>query len=607
MTLLAGLAGTLMVGLLGVGGGNRTVIADEPKFKTTSHERPNSKKVALPMNPASTMPITGRIVDLEGRPVAGVTVQVIQIAKPTGDDLSLWIEAVKLGEASWIAYRQLIYAPPIVPEEKRPTAITDTQGQFRFDGLTSERLVELTIQGPTIAYAHLKVVSRQIEPIQARGFLSSYGPGFETVYAPEFTVIATPGRAVEGIVRDAKTKQPMAGVDIQSVQFSGARMFGVPDLKTTTNAQGQFRLIGFPKGTGNKLLVVPNDDQPYFMQEVDVPDPPGIAPVPVVINLHKGIWIEGKVTDIETGKPVTGCWLHYIPFLDNTFAQSTPEFKNDRSVDGTSYQQRYQTQENGAYRLVGLPGRAIVGVNAISQKPYLRGAGFESIFGADHKGIPPTYCNPVYITRYFPHSMKEISPPEEAEVVHLDLELYPGAKVRLRIVDLEGSPVAGVTAAGRTGRGEPCREPINEAEFDVLTLAPGEDRIVVVRNVERKLGKVVRVREGQDMNGPVTVVLEPLATIRGTVVDADGKAVSGAIVRSDPWPQTSGGFSLSLGEIASDQAGTFFVPNMPAGSDYNLAFQQDSTVKAANQTIFREAKVRPGESTDLGEVRFTAD
>ena len=135
----------------------------------------------------------------------------------------------------------------------------------------------MAIQGASIAYTQSKVVTRQIEPVQARGFLSSYGAGFETVYPPEFTFIAAPGRVVDGIVRDAKTNLPMAGVGIQSVQFSGAQMFGVHDLKTTTDAQGQFRLIGFPKGAGNKLLVVPNDDQPYFMQEVDVPDPPGIG------------------------------------------------------------------------------------------------------------------------------------------------------------------------------------------------------------------------------------------------------------------------------------------------------------------------------------------
>ncbi len=40
--------------------------------------------------------------------------------------------------------------------------------------------------------------------------------------------------------------------------------------------------------------------------------------------------------------------------------------------------------------------------------------------------------------------MKEINPPEGTEVVHLDLELDPGAKVRLRVVDPQGKPVTGV-------------------------------------------------------------------------------------------------------------------------------------------------------------------
>src|SRR5439155_224969 len=192
--------------------------------------------------PARDVPITGRIIDLEGRPVAGATVQITFITRAKGDDLTAWIEAVKRGEPPWIADQNLVHEPPITPEEKQP--------------------------------------------------------------------------------------------------------------KATTDAQGRFRLIGLPKGLGNRLLIVPNDDQPYFMQEVAVPDPPGIAPVPVEIALHKGIWIQGKVTDKETGEPVGGARLHYFPFLENPFAQANPGFDNNGSTGGTSsYQQRYQTKADGTYRL----------------------------------------------------------------------------------------------------------------------------------------------------------------------------------------------------------------------------------------------------------------
>src|SRR5439155_26769238 len=115
--------------------------------------------------PARDVPITGRIIDLEGRPVAGATVQITFITRAKGDDLTAWIEAVKRGEPPWIADQNLVHEPPITPEEKQPKATTDAQGRFRFGGLAAERAVSLMVQGPTIAYTWLQVMTRRIEPI----------------------------------------------------------------------------------------------------------------------------------------------------------------------------------------------------------------------------------------------------------------------------------------------------------------------------------------------------------------------------------------------------------------------------------------------------------
>ena len=198
---------------------------------------------------------------------------------------------------------------------------------------------------------------------------------------------------------------------------------------------------------------MPNDDQPYFMQDVAVPDPPGIGAIPVEINLHKGIWIEGKLTDKETGAPVAGAWLHYLPFLDNKFVQATPEFRGGVYRAGSGYQDRYQSKADGSYRLVGLPGRAIVGAVVYTGKPYRRGAGSESIKGMNQHGDFATISNPVIAGRYFPTSMKEINPAEGTETVHLDIALDSGAKVHLRVVDQQGKPVTGVKTGGRRDRG----------------------------------------------------------------------------------------------------------------------------------------------------------
>jgi Carboxypeptidase regulatory-like domain len=103
----------------------------------------------------------------------------------------------------------------------------------------------------------------------------------------------------------------------------------------------------------------------------------------------------------------------------------------------------------------------------------------------------------------------------------------------------------------------------------------------------------------------VVVTLQPLATITGRVADADDDAVSGATIRTDPLP--SGGFSLSLGQVATDQEGRFRVPNVPPGCDYQLVAETGVASKRRRVAFFKKASVRAGETTDVGKIRFEKD
>ncbi len=617
VTLLAGLAGTILAGLLDVRGGSKTILADEPKpgksastgnprpaprdaatgraIKTS--EPPTAAKLEQGKIPARTVPITGRIVDLEGRPVRGVTIQVDSTSTAKGGDLSPWLEAVRQGEPPWVAYRH------IENNTEKPSrkAETDAQGRYRIEGLGAEKVVTLSIEGPKIAHTHLKVVTRRVEPFAAQGFTNSWGPGTQTIYGADFTFTAAPGRVVEGVVRDEKTKTAMKDAGVWSFGFAGSSYVGTQSLKTRTDAEGRFHLAGLPKGQGNRLLIVPNDDQPYFMQDVAVPDPPGLGAIPIEINLHKGIWIEGKLTDKETGSPVAGAFFHYLPFLDNKFVQATSEFRGGVYMPGFGYQNRYQSKADGSYRLVGLPGRAIVGAVVYTGKPYRRGAGSESIKGMDEHGHFATANNPVTASRYFPTSMKEINPAEGTGTVHLDIVLDPGAKVRLRVVDPQGTPVGGVTTGGRRERGHYREEAEAQAELDVVTLGPGEDRMVWLVHEGRKLGRVIRVRERDDKNGPVIVMLEPTATITGRIVDADGNPVAGANIR--PSLKPGGDYSPNLAQVATGSDGRFTVPDVPTGCEYSLVAESRAVIRPRRFAV-KDAAVRPGETTDVGDIRW---
>jgi len=548
------------------------------------------------------IPIAGRVVDLEGRPVAGVKVGLKDIAPAKNNDLTKWLEAVGLGEPPWTAYEHL-QADANDPDENRPVAATtDADGRFRIDSIGPEKVVTLTIQGPTIAFTTIQVVTRKIEPLAAKGFASWYGPGTQTIYGSEFVFTANPSRIVEGIVRDVKTKQPLAGAEVRSTSFAGSTYVGIKDLSAKTDAQGRFRLTGLPKGKGNRILVVPNDEQPYFMKRVDIPDPAGIAAVSVEIGLDRGIWITGKVAEKATSKPVVDAWMHYWPFLDNKFAPGTAVFHNDGNVDGVEYQDRYVTKADGTYRLVGLPGHAIVGAYA-SKGSYLTGAGSESIKGINKHGYFDTYRNPVWPGRLSTTSMKGIDPSESVQELRVDLDVLTGASVRVQVVDQHGKPVKRADVRGRTGRGSWERDPMTEDSFEVVNLFPREERAALIWQKERRLGKAIMLKEGETSKAAVVITLEPLATIVGRALDADGNPVSGATIRNGPQP--SGDFSLNLDPATTDKSGRFRIPDLPTGCDYWGVVE--SRPQGTNQNpvaFFRDVKVRPGETTDIGDIRF---
>jgi hypothetical protein len=250
-----------------------------------------------------------------------------------------------------------------------------------------------------------------------------------------------------------------------------------------------------------------------------------------------------------------------------------------------------------------LPGRALVGVVTYDRtKHYVRGAGSETINGMNKRGHFETWRNPGSPGKYFPNSMKEINPPEGTEVFHLDLALEKGSSVRLRVVDPQGKPIRGALIAGRTGRGEHERDTKAESDLDVIALGPGEERTVLIQHNERGLGKSVQVRAGDDKNGPIVVVLEPMGTIIGQVLDADGSPVSGATVWVSLLP--SGDYSLSLDRVTTDKRGYFQVPDVPTGCEYSLVVESGATKKERKVAFFPKASVRPGQATDVGDIRF---
>ncbi len=363
-----------------------------------------------------------------------------------------------------------------------------------------------------------------------------------------------------GTVRDATTGKALAGVLVGISWFANRRLSVGWDPLVLTDANGQYRLLGMPQEKGTRLLLTPNKEQPYLAREVAVPDSPQLAPISLDVPLHRGLWISGRATDKLTGKGVQAR-VYYFPFLDNPFPGKLPEFHGTR-MDGDENQ--YWTRPDGTFRLVGLPGRAIVGAWAPYDSSRFRpGVGASEIAGIDKDGWFPTYRIMFPPGKKWPDVVKEINPREGDGAVKCDLLLDPGETLRVSVVDRNGKPVEGSTVHGWAPASAERTKP---STFDIVGLTPGETRPFLIYHQQLHIGKFELLKFTDKTPRSLTITLEPCATVTGRIVDQAGGGVKANVFAL---PRPGGDFWPQAVPVESQADGRFQYA-LPIGCPYGL-------------------------------------
>jgi RNA polymerase sigma factor (sigma-70 family) len=409
------------------------------------------------------VPVTGRILDLEGRPVAGATVRVVRLNAPEDDDLSLFLKVWRRdgpGKALYGgAHRFLMAVPDGVveagvvrwalagglkeaPSWRRlwgdycsrlfPAGTTDKDGKFRLTGLGRERLVELVIRGPATEQVEMMVVTRPGVDVKAlskpikedmaapggeRGFFVRFtvvdlvGPPL--LYGPSFEHLIGPTKPVAGVVRDKATGKPVAGVRIVG------RTSGVPNantsIETVTDAQGRYRLMGLRKDSRYYLTADTTEGAVHLPQQKELEDTEGLKPLTADFDLVRGIPVEGRLLDKGSGKPVKGT-VYYLPLPGN------PHFRAGESGDlrWVIRYPRYVIGKDGSFKLAVFPGPGVVFASS-EYGPY---APAVIAPGDRNKGLGKG--EPCDVSQA--HVYRLIDPKEGAKPLKLDLEFVAQGK-----------------------------------------------------------------------------------------------------------------------------------------------------------------------------------
>jgi hypothetical protein len=130
---------------------------------------------------ADDVPVRGRVLDLQGRPVAGASVRVGRVTVGGDEHQSLW-------QPSWAG----------MPGE----VTTGRDGRFTLTGVGRDRAVLLHVEGPGIEH-------------KTAAALTAAAPAAGGGRGPSVEVIAGPAKPVEGTVRAGDTGKPLAGVGLR--------------------------------------------------------------------------------------------------------------------------------------------------------------------------------------------------------------------------------------------------------------------------------------------------------------------------------------------------------------------------------------------------------
>jgi RNA polymerase sigma factor (sigma-70 family) len=486
----------------------------------------------LKLQLVNDLPVSGRVLDPDRRPVAGAKLVVQAIYSGPVDKLACFLKGDYM--AGWAPRG---WKGPL--PGNAPPIITDDDGRWSCGGLGRDRIAAFALEGPGVPQTFLNVATRPgEEPAPA-----------SQVHGPAFDYLAPRGRTIRGTVRDYATRKPIAGVTLS---------FRPGNATVRTGTDGRFEIFDYSQKVGYGLVAQPEAGQGYFANQTCVREEAGAAELTEDLFLVRGIALSGRVTNQSTGKPPKTARMEYYPLSSNQHTQRI-------SCSGIIPASTATVRPDGCYSLAVLPGPGFIGVVASPREDYAAAdvttKEWAELIWQQRALLSPYnrsdldpcvsialglgHNGDLNIKQY--HALALIHLPQEAQSRVLDLPLQSAQTALGTVLGPDGQPLSGVDVVGLTSLRD--RELLEGASFMVSGLNPQGSRVLFFQHRGKKLGKVVTVQGNAAQ--PVTVKLEACGTVKGRLVDERGNPVPGVRVwlSEDASPGGEGAKSDNLGRF----------------------------------------------------------
>jgi RNA polymerase sigma factor (sigma-70 family) len=516
------------------------------------------------------VPIQGRVLSLEGKPVAGVKVSVEFIEAFPKGDLTRALQAVRNGTPM----RDITEARNLFMKPLR--AKTDTDGRFSLDGIGRDRIATLHLEGPRIHYNKIQAMTRPDETIRDPD-------GLHTIHGATFEYLAKPSRLIRGTVREKGTGKPLAGIGISGIDTTA---------HTSTDAQGRYELPGYSKGANYRVVAYPGGGEPYFTASVAVKDTEGLAPITADLEMTRGILFEGKVLDGETGKPVPG-HIGYYPLYPNPNVTDNLGYS---AANGAGAFSEAAVAADGSFRCIVLPGRGCLTYQAAKDETRYMSACVDGDTIKAIGGNKDFLFVPIFgggrgtgLTQEQYQAILLIDPAKDCPSIAQTIRLKVAPVLSGTVLDPDGKPLAGVRVRGLEYA---WRWKTLEAEkFNVSGVNPLRPRRVYFVHDARRLIGSVEVKGTETK--PLTVRLQPWAVVRGRLLDAEGQPMRHAELHGREFLPQNG---------RTDGEGRFRLEGFIPGLRYDILFETKGKPATAG-TVMEGFLGKVGEVRDLGDVR----